>query len=140
MNATDRTHYEADRLIRLYELPIPTRSEANRSRHEHWAVTRKRAAFQRGLTKSLLWLPLDGTRRSETPVTITLTRISPRRLDTDNLTGALKHVRDGVADALGHPDDSHPRLTWRYAQRRGAKGAYAVEVRVEATNGLAVSA
>lgn len=131
MNATNRTHYAGDALVRVYELPIPTKSESNQ--REHWAARAKRAKWQRNTAKLLLWMPLDGCRRSDMAVTVTLTRIAPRRLDDDNLRGALKAVRDAVADALGHADDSHPRLTWAYAQRRGATGAYAVEVRVEAT-------
>ena len=59
-----------------------------------------------------------------------LTRIGPRRLDSDNLAAALKHVRDGVADALGM-DDGDPRLVWLYGQRRGKPGEYAVLVEIQ---------
>lgn len=78
------------------------------------------------------------------PCTITLTRVSPGKLDShDGLSMAFKAIVDGIADALvGRPvrivtkkcvrvvvrgDDSDERLTWRYQQRRGE---YAIEVEV----------
>jgi hypothetical protein len=61
---------------------------------------------------------------------ITLTRIAPRKLDTDNLVSACKGVRDGIADTLG-VDDGDERITWKYAQRKGKPKQYAVEVEVE---------
>jgi len=36
----------------------------------------------------------------------------------------------GIADALGI-DDRDPRVSWRYAQRRGEPKVYAVEVSIE---------
>jgi hypothetical protein len=63
------------------------------------------------------------------PCSITLTRIAPRRLDSDNLARSLKAVRDGIADAIG-VDDGDPRLEWRYAQEQGAVREYAVRVEV----------
>lgn len=61
-------------------------------------------------------------------VDVTLTRVAPSGgLDDDNLRGALKAIRDGVADALG-VDDGDPRVGWKYGQRRGP---YGVEVTIE---------
>lgn len=62
-------------------------------------------------------------------VVITLTRIAPRSLDTDNLASALKAVRDGAADALG-VDDGSGRIEWRYAHERGKPGEYGVYVEI----------
>ena len=59
--------------------------------------------------------------------TILLTRIAPRRLDSDNLQSALKHVRDAVATWLGI-DDGSDRLTWEYSQERGVPHQYAVRM------------
>jgi hypothetical protein len=64
-------------------------------------------------------------------VAITLTRIAPRALDSDNLASGLKAARDGVADALG-VDDGSSRIEWRYAQQRGKAGEYAVRVEIQA--------
>jgi hypothetical protein len=63
------------------------------------------------------------------PCVVTITRIGPRRLDDDNLAGACKSVRDGIADRLG-VDDGGDLVQWRYAQRsEGAR--YAVEIEIE---------
>jgi len=60
------------------------------------------------------------------PMVITLTRIAPRQLDSDNAVSGLKFVRDGVADWLGI-DDGSPLLDWQYRQERGE---YAVRVQI----------
>ena len=100
-------------------LPIKTVSEANR--RDHWAVKAKRAKSQRHTAAMLV--PRFGL-----PCAVTLVRIGPKALDTDNLNGALKAVRDGVADRLGIQDND-PRVTWRYGQKRGP---YGVEITLEA--------
>jgi hypothetical protein len=64
------------------------------------------------------------------PVTVTLTRVAPRQLDAeDNLTAALKAVRDEVAAQLG-VDDRDARVTWRYGQERGGAREHAVRIEV----------
>jgi hypothetical protein len=64
-------------------------------------------------------------------VTVTMARVAPRELDDDNLRGALKAVRDGIADAFG-VNDRDPRVTWVYGQRRGSTPrTYAVQVDIE---------
>lgn len=119
------------------ELPIRTVSEANRASHEHWSKRQKRTKYQRGLTK-LCVAALRPKPHSIYEVTgrgeriarewfIVLTRIAPRVLDDDNLRGALKACRDGVADAIGL-DDGSPLIRWEYAQRKGLPKQYAIEV------------
>ena len=61
------------------------------------------------------------------PLVITITRIGPRELDGDNLQGACKHIRDGIADWL-MVNDRDKRLRWEYAQ---ANGKYGVQIRVQ---------
>jgi len=61
--------------------------------------------------------------RPALPCTVLMTRIAPRKLDDDNLRGAFKAVRDQVAAWLG-VDDADPRVTWAYAQERGAVREY----------------
>ena len=66
---------------------------------------------------------------SRCPV-IRLTRITGplgRTMDDDNLRGCLKAIRDGVADSLSI-NDNDPRVSWYYAQRKGAVWAVEVEV------------
>jgi crossover junction endodeoxyribonuclease RusA len=48
-------------------------------------------------------------------VCVRFTRHGKRTLDDDNLPTAFKHIRDGVADAIGI-DDGSARYTWEYAQ------------------------
>jgi hypothetical protein len=66
------------------------------------------------------------------PLTITLTRVAPRALDSGNLAVSFKAVEDGVADWLdqapGKGQDRQQGLTWHYRQRRGAVRTYAVEI------------
>lgn len=65
------------------------------------------------------------------PCTVTLTRLSSGRveLDTDNLGTSLKHVRDGVADALGMDDSAKSPITWAYGQETRAK-EYGVRIEI----------
>lgn len=92
----------------LVFLPLETVSEMNR--RDHWSVRHRRLKAHRDAAW-LLCLP------HRLPCVVTLTRVGGRSLDTDNLTSALKGVRDGVADRLG-VDDADPRVEWRYAQAR----------------------
>lgn len=66
------------------------------------------------------------------PVIVTLIRLSAGTLDSDNLQGAMKHVRDGVADAFGVADND-PRIAWRYDQERTKRGVYGVRIQMEAS-------
>jgi hypothetical protein len=108
----------------VVRLPIRTQSETNM--REHWTKRHRRRAGQR--TPTALAMAVIG-REYELPVVVRLTRIAPRQLDDDNLRGALKAVRDGVADAFG-VDDGDKRFAWQYDQRRGGVGEYAVEIAV----------
>ena len=67
--------------------------------------------------------------RLRLPVTITITRVAPRKLDSDNLARSMKAVRDGIADAF-RLDDGDDRLDWRYAQRTGRAKEYSVDVEI----------
>ena len=53
------------------------------------------------------------------PCDVRIVRVSRSRLDTDNLQGSAKHVRDAVARWLG-VDDRDPRVTWHVGQESGA--------------------
>jgi hypothetical protein len=59
---------------------------------------------------------------------VTLTRRAPRKLDeVDNISAALKPIRDGIAEAIGINDGS-PAVAWRYGQERCLYGSQAVRV------------
>jgi hypothetical protein len=83
---------------------------------EHWSKRARRTKSQRGALKRDVqaWLLAGNGPR----LTITLTRVGKRSLDSDNLAAALKACRDGVADAL-KLDDGASWVEWRYAQRKG---------------------
>lgn len=107
-----------------FKCPVRIESEANR--RDHWAARHRRFAKQRRIV-ALHLLALGGFSRPKPPLTVTLTRIGPRALDTDNLAGGCKAVRDQIAAWLGI-DDGDPRMEWRYRQERGKPREYALSV------------
>ena len=117
-------------MITVY-LPVHTVSELNQ--RGHWSKRKRRAAEHRGLA-CLVLKPKLRAAPHPLPVQVTLTRIAPRPLDGDNLQAALKHVRDGVADALG-VDDRTALVEWVYRQQRGAAREYGVAVTIEPAPG-----
>lgn len=104
------------------QLPLHIQSEANC--RDHWRKRAARAKLQR-TTARVMCQQYERPMGYDGPVTVALTRISPRKLDDDNLAGGFKAVRDGVADWLGINDGSE-RMTWLYAQRKGPMGAEVV--------------
>ena len=96
---------------------------------EHWRTRAKRAKTQRTAAHLLVEAALHALQgeAARFPMSVVITRIAPRALDDDNLAGACKSVRDGVADALGI-DDRDPRVKWAVAQRRGRPRAYGAEI------------
>lgn len=112
--------------IIVYKLGSPANAQRGSSR----LAQAGRKAKERALGK------LAVTANSESvpplPVVVTLTRAAPRSLDDDNLAYAFKAVRDGVADGLGVRDND-PRVSWRYAQQKTARGvAPAIVIDIEA--------
>lgn len=96
---------------------IPTMklvSEANEPGHS--IAKARRTAAQRSSTSATLRVMAGAA--PAPPCRIVITRVFPYQLDSDNLTGSAKHVRDGVADWLGL-DDRDPRLEWHVAQEKG---------------------
>ena len=116
-----------------FELPIKTISEANR--RYNWGKGRfihlRRHRKQREAVRLMMNTHLDRVPDGR-PLRITLIRIGPRRLDDDNLAGAMKHVRDGIADSLEIDDGDETQAVWAVAQEEGARGQYSVWVRIEA--------
>lgn len=108
--------------MKVVMLPLKTVSESNM--REHWAAKANRT--KRARKVAFLMVP-----SMPLPVIVTLTRYSRGSLDDDNLRGALKACRDGIADRLGVPDN-HPGIEWRYAQAKAKTGEHGVQVRIEA--------
>lgn len=114
------------------KVTLPIRAVNTSNAREHWAARAKRAKAHRSGARLLLrrfgWEEFGAL----PGIIVTLTRVAPRALDDDGNVTSLKAVRDGVADALGLPNDRDPRVTWGYAQRRGKVREYAVEIDIEA--------
>lgn len=92
-------------------VPIETRSTSNLREH-HMARHRRADSHKKAIAYRM-------PRWTEPPLlVVTLTRVAPRRLDDDNLRGALKSVRDGVAARL-RIDDASPLVAWEYGQEKG---------------------
>lgn len=108
-------------------LPLKLVSEANN--RDHWRT--KNARKQKILAMLNTYWTSDAI---ELPCEITLTRVSPRRLDWDNNVCAFKGIRDMVADKLipglrpGRADDDD-RLTWIYRQESRGPKVYSVIIR-----------
>lgn len=101
---------------------LPLRVESEPNTRGHWRGKAARVKAQRA---AMIALPSS----LPIPCIVTMTRIAPRALDDDNLQGAFKAVRDGIADRLGI-DDRDPRVRWLYSQERGRPREYAVRIQV----------
>ena len=102
-------------------LPVKTVSELNM--REHWAAKARRAKAQ---IQAVGW-GFAGRMPPKPPVAVRMTRIGKRILDTDNLEGALKHVRDGVAKWL-MVDDGRPDIRWICRQEIGKEYGVRIEI------------
>ena len=108
------------------KVEIPLKIESSLNLREHWRVRANRNSSHR----SAAWFSLKAAGRwDQFPCVVTLTRIAPRELDSDNLQGGFKSVRDGVADWLTLNDNDR-RIEWRYAQEKGAAKQYAARIEV----------
>src|SRR5262245_49440248 len=112
-----------------FELP-GMKLESNANMREHWAVKAQRTKRQRTRVTPVMQAHTRGIRPL---VVVTITRVSPRALDKDNLAGSCKAVQDEIAKVL-RIDDGSRLIDWHYVQ---AKGDYAVRVRIEGTASVA---
>lgn len=102
-------------------VPIRTVTGLNAREHHHAKARRVKSERQ-----YVAWALL-GKPKPEVPCTVRLIRASPSHIptDDDNLVGALKAVRDAVADWLGIDDKLSDLVRYVYAQKRGP---WAVEI------------
>jgi len=110
----------------LVMLPLRTVSGANI--REHWAAKAARAKLQRSTARMMLLLDKKWCAQ-QNHFAVKLTRIAPKKLDSDNLEISFKAIRDGIADAIGI-DDGSDRFTWNCAQESGNPKEYAVRVEI----------
>lgn len=113
---------------------FPLRLEQSQNSRTHWRKRAERRACERAATANALnsWttrrlLKLAKQGNPSGRWVVTLTRIAPRPLDDDNLSGRLKGVRDQVAAWLGL-DDRGVRFICH--ERRGAVREHAVDVAI----------
>lgn len=112
-----------------FELPLRLVSTLNV--REFWAKRAKRTKLHRqaGRLGMLPFVGLVMPPSASHPMRVTLSRVAPRPLDSDNLAASFKALRDGIADAL-RVDDGSPWVQWCYGQRKGKPKEYAVTVDV----------
>ncbi len=97
----------------------------------HWSDKAKRTRSER-IHVHYEWRNMLATRHwvnPKLPCVVTLTRIGPRKFDTDNLARGFKAVRDQVATEL-KIDDGSDLVTWVYEQRKGGRREYKVIIEV----------
>lgn len=109
-------------------LNIKTISEANV--YEHWSVKKKRRDAQ----KKLVWIWLQKEKPLiRLPCHIKMTRLSLRKMDSDNLPLSMKWIRDTIAEyinpgkAPGQADNDE-RISWQYAQEKWPILAVRIEI------------
>lgn len=117
-----------DRAILECMLLIRTYSEAN-ARHGNWMSRWRRAkAIREPVAVSMRAAANAHSIKPKPPLLIRMTRIGPGKLDSDNISSALKSVRDGVADWLGINDRRDDLVKYEVAQEYAKNWAVRIEV------------
>jgi len=118
----------------IVELNIPIRTVSEANIREHWTKTHKRHKSQQfAIYKH--WLAYVNKNPFPLPCKIVLTRISPRKLDSDNLQMAFKHTRDTLAGLIiphqkAGQADSSPFINWIYDQQKGGIKEYGINIKI----------
>ena len=108
-------------------LAIPMKLPSVANQRIHWATKARQVKAQRQAVE-FAWLTMADRYTWEirfdrflqgSGIEVTLTRIAPRALDSDNLASAFKAIRDEVAKRLW-VNDNDPRVTWSYGQGKGS--------------------
>lgn len=119
--------------VPAFKLALPLRVHNPLNGRGHWGIQYRRNKTQRSTVHLAFPARAKGLLgRGEWPAcVVTLTRVSPSRLDPgDNLPASMKGCRDQVALELGL-DDRDPRIAFIYAHRKGAVREYGVEIIIE---------
>lgn len=102
---------------------IPLRTGRGQNDREHFRVRAKRWEREHQEVAA----GLSDLARPEIPCGVVLTRLGPSSgLDDDNLSGAMKAVRDAVAEWLG-VDDKDERVRYAYGQERTKEWGVRIE-------------
>jgi hypothetical protein len=111
-------------------VPNPTNARTN------WQGRSRVAKMQRSSTWAALFdKPAETREALALGCTVTLTRISAGKLDSDNLQAAMKSFRDVVAawlfgGQIGQRDGDE-RVTWVYRQERGKPRQNGARIEIE---------
>ena len=112
----NRTAKDAEIVSEIqFEFPLRVVSEANQ--HEHWTAKGKRKVAQQMETEAM-WIYHVRQRIIKTPCVVTFTKFGVSELDSDNLVGSFKHVRDQVAKQLGIDDGDTSKVTYIVKQQK----------------------
>lgn len=114
------TEMSQDRLC--VTLPVRLRSLTNERVHHMWR--HRWVSAQRAAVRALVYAEM----LPALPARVTITRLSVRKLDSDNLVGSAKAVRDEIA-ALYGVDDGSDFYEWRVEQEKAK--AFGVRIEVE---------
>jgi len=89
-------------MIHPVRLLLPFKTVNRLNERGSWHRPARRAARERGVTR-LAVMPHVVVGAVRVPCVVVLTRCSPgsRPMDGDGLVASCKHIRDGIADALG---------------------------------------
>jgi hypothetical protein len=116
------------------DVTIPMRISSIANISEHWTKERRRKQKIKDAVTPFLKPKIHLVKL---PVSITLIRIAPRKLDEhDNLRMAFKTIADVIA-ALIFPDltlgggDDDDRLRWAYNQFKGKPKEYAFRIVIQ---------
>ncbi len=132
----------------IWELPLRTVSEANKS--EHWTISSRRHRQQQWFIRALYGV--EGSKIT-LPCVCTMIRLSSRLLDEeDNLRMAFKWIKDEIGACLfpdqvhsykkksgatatnkGHCDSS-PLITWKYGQEKSKRVGIRIEFEMQDEN------
>ena len=103
-------------------LPLELASEANA--REHHMARHRRTRWHRDTTAAAL----HGRIPPRGPWAVTMVRVAPDALDSDNATNSAKHVRDQIAEWLGCGDGPRDPVTWTVTQETAHSPAVRVVV------------
>jgi hypothetical protein len=90
---------------------------------KHWSKKAERAAIQRAAARALTFRELLGGPEMSAPYDAVIVRIGPGTMDKGGLWAAVKHIEDGVCDALGVNDGNDAQWRLEVRQEKPAKGA-----------------
>lgn len=110
-------------------------SEGNKT--DHWALKHARNQKRKQYLKTYGQSMNLAIGDVELPCKVMLTRIAPRKIDSDNLVTTGKFFRDYIADLLipglaPGQADSDKRIQWEYAQEKGKVREYALRIEIQA--------